>query len=104
MSRNQRILNTFDAQHGSGGDYGAVSVGTSATQVIPASDDRLGFLIQNGSSGTPVYIGFDSNVTAGNGVILPAPNGIYTDETYTGDVYVIAGSSGTDVRYQEITR
>jgi hypothetical protein len=81
-----------------------VSVGTAATEVIPASDDRLGFLLQNGSSGTTVYIGFDASVTASNGVILPAPNGIYTDETYTGPVYVIAGSSGTDVRYQEISR
>jgi len=102
---NQQVQNISEgvakASGGSTGSYGSESVGTSATEVIPASTERKSLLVQNAGSG-PVYVGFDSSVTTSNGVKVAA-GGTYADDTYTGSIYVIAASGTQDVRFQEVT-
>jgi len=113
MSRNQQIQNFIDALEaadgvsvderlGQTGNYGQANVSTSATLLIEGNINRQSTLIQNTGSG-PVYVGFDNEVTPSDGIEVAA-GGTYSDETYGGDVYVVAGSGTKDVRFQEVTQ
>jgi len=107
MPRNQLVTDIRAALEGeqeteTTGSYGAVSVGTSPVELIASSPGRASFLIQNVSTDTRAYVGFDSSVTPSNGTAVPAKAGTYADDTYTGSVYVVAESADTDIRFQEI--
>lgn len=81
------------------GDYGAVSVGVTATRIITGRSDLKGVII------TPLgttYIGIDSNVTVNTGEILYSGD-VFSDSgtnMFTGDIYGIAESGSVNVRYQ----
>lgn len=77
------------------GSYGAVSVTTSATQIVAPNARTTGVTIQ--PIGGDIYVGPDSSVTTSNGIKITDGNSAnYTD--HLGAVYGIA--SGTvDVRY-----
>lgn len=96
----------------------SVDVTTSATLVIPASDDRRVLMIQN-LSDTDIYIGFAAGVTvadgANSGIKIPANGGniSMTDLPNRGHglsrdindlaIYAVHGGSGTKkLRYIQI--
>jgi hypothetical protein len=112
MSRNQQIQNFIDAlEQATGvsvtspvaqtGAYGQQDVSTTAVEVVAANTDRQSALLQN-TGPEAVYVGFDSSVTAANGVEIAA-GGTYADETYSGALYAITSSGTTDIRFQEVT-
>lgn len=85
--------------------YGAVSVGSTATQILPADPGRRGFLISN-NGGQIIYIGFDASVTTSTGIqILPQDKFDQIGEhgAYRGAIYGITASSTSDCRFWEWT-
>lgn len=81
-------------------ETGQISVGTSATLILPARRQRRSLLIvQHGSNA--VYIGKDENVTSTTGVLLTGTAGVGLSIPTTGEVWGIAGSTQT-VSYIEI--
>lgn len=85
--------------------YNAVTISSTATNILPADNNRRGFMITN-NGGNIVYIGFDSSVTSSNGIqILPQDKFDLTGEhnVYKGAVWGITASSTSDVRYWEWT-
>jgi len=100
--RTARSTFSVDERLGQTGSYGQITVSTSATEVVAANTERQSVLIQNSGS-DPVYVGFDNAVTASDGIEVAA-GGTYADETYTGDVYAVAGAGTNDVRFQEVTQ
>jgi len=93
-----------DERLGDTGTYGQTTVSTTATLVVGADTTRQSVLVQNLSANVPAYVGFDNTVTAANGVQVPAGGGVYSDDSFTGDVYVIAESGTVDIRHQEVTQ
>ena len=81
-------------------ETGQISVGTSATLILPARRQRRSLLIvQHGSNA--VYIGKDENVTLTTGVLLTGTVGSGISIPTTGEIWGIAGSAQT-VSYIEI--
>ena len=81
-------------------ETGQISVGTSATLILPARRQRRSLLIvQHGSNA--VYIGKDANVTSTTGVLLAGTAGVGLSIPTTGEIWGIAGSAQT-VSYIEI--
>ncbi len=79
-------------------NYGAVSVGTVATLIIPANASRRAYLLQH-LGADDVYIGSTSGLTLANGVKL-SPAGSYSAENIKA-VYAISGVAGQDLRFSE---
>jgi hypothetical protein len=86
----------------------AVSVTTSATQIVAANPIRTGLIIENVGGGT-VYLGDDSSVTTSNGIKLAANatrelffNGGAWQFYYRGDLYGIVATGTSDVRVLEL--
>ena len=102
--RTARPTLPVDERLGQTGSYDSTAVSTSATLVVAADTDRQSVLVQNLSTDTPAYVGFDNAVTAASGVRVPAGGGVYSDDSFTGDIYVIAESGTVDIRHQEVTR
>lgn len=84
------------SQASTAGNFGAITVGTSATQIRAANTSRRSISIFNNGSVT-VYVGYDNTVTVSNG--MPIPPGGERELRVTSDVYGIAGTAGQDVRY-----
>jgi hypothetical protein len=81
-------------------NYGAVTIGTSATQIVAADADRCSIIIYN-NSGQTVYIG-DSGVTTADG--FPLLSGADITFYDTDAIYADAVSSADDVRYLEVSK
>lgn len=72
-----------------------IRVGTTATVILPANQNRTSYNLQNEST-TDVYIGFDQNVaTSGEkqGFNLRASGGSAEEEFHRGEVWGIASSA-----------
>ena len=81
-------------------ETGQVSVGTSATLILPARRQRRSLLIvQHGTNA--VYIGKDENVGTTTGVLLTGTAGAGISIPTTGEIWGIAGSAQT-VSYIEV--
>ena len=81
-------------------ETGQVSVGTSATLILPARKQRRSLLvIQHGTNA--VYLGKDENVSTTTGVLLTGTAGSGISIPTTGEIWGIAGSAQT-VSYIEI--
>lgn len=91
-----------DAIGATNGNYKSVTVDGTATQVLSATSNRTGFIVQNTDANADVYLGYDSSVTAGNGFIIPSNLGTFSDDRYTGPVYMVTGGASVDVRVQEL--
>lgn len=75
---------------------------TDATIVrITANDNRRAFVIGNLSSSVSVYVSYTTGATSTTAVKL-APNGIYADDVYNGNVYVFTSSGTADCGYTEV--
>lgn len=84
--------------------YGAVTVGTSATLILPANGYRKGCEIRNNFSNVTFYIGMDENVTASNGLpIVPGESFNTSGERtgWRGNIYGVVASGSADCRYWE---
>ena len=87
----------------------AVSVGTSATQIVPARTaypSRSGLIVANNSAVT-VFLGLgpsSASVTAATGVPLPAGTSLtFAGLSYAdGAVHGIVATGTADVRYYEL--
>lgn len=86
--------------------YGAVTITTEATQIIPANCDRKEIIITNNERRKVVYIGMDASVTVSTGTPF------YENQSrghargfgsYLGPIYGIVASGTADVRYWETT-
>ena len=81
-------------------ETGQVSVGTSATLILPARKQRRSLLvIQHGTNA--VYLGKDENVSTTTGVLLTGTAGSGISIPTTGEIWGVAGSAQT-VSYIEI--
>tara|TARA_R110000782_G_scaffold263592_1_gene356304 strand:- start:1855 stop:2424 length:570 start_codon:yes stop_codon:yes gene_type:complete len=83
------------------GDYGTVSVTTSATLIRAANIERSSCLVVNVGA-NDMHIGTDSSVTAANGIpVLSGQSLTFTVET---TIYGISTGGANDVRYlDEVT-
>ena len=94
----------------------AVSVGTSATELIAQNEARTKIHIQNLHGSTKLYLGQDNTVTISNGFEVAAasatPASSYVEERtvensdffYWGAIWGIVASSTVDVRVWEKER
>lgn len=86
--------------------YNTVTVQSSgATLILAANTWRSGCTIQNNGSVT-VYIGTDSSVATGTGIVLTAGSNYDFNgfQNYRGPIYGLAASATADVRYMEWTK
>ena len=84
--------------------YDTVSVTTSATLIVSASEARKELKLCNTANGTIVYLGQDSSVTTSNGFPLYENQSVAMERDWgqwLGDVYGIVGSGTADIRYWE---
>lgn len=82
----------------SGGAYGNVSVGTTATLIRPSAAGRASVMVKNNDPALVLYVGFDSSVTTANGFPVGPGEAAWWGD-YTGAVYGIAPSSTIDTRW-----
>lgn len=81
-----------------------VTVGTTATRLTPnTTGPRKSVIIQNHGS-TPVFIGYDDDVTAENGFRLPGVDGASLTLDSTAQVWAIVETGSQDVSVLEVTR
>ncbi len=83
--------------------FANVSVSTTATQILAASSDRKGAIIQNIST-SDVYIGPNDTITTSNAVFLgPGEKFGVGDfhERWNSTIFGIVASGTADVRYWE---
>ena len=80
--------------------YNAVSVTSTATEILPADTTRKGLIIKNVDSTNTIHLGMDTSVTSSNGMPL-GPGGTFQmshkNEMFTGSIYGIGAT--TDVRF-----
>ena|SRR3990167_1263577 len=79
--------------------WGAITVGTAATQILATNATRLSYIIVH--TDTTAYFGFSSSLNTANGFVLVA-NQIFGGDDYTGTVFGIVQSGNTSVRYLEV--
>lgn len=84
-------------------NYNAVSVGSTATLIMSANNERKGCLIFNNGANT-IYLGMASNVTSTTGLPLAA-NATFSNSDlhalWRGAIYGITASSTSDTRFWE---
>lgn len=90
---------TSREQRGGSISSGAVSVGTSAVQLLAASDTRQSFTLHNASA-NPIWIG-PSGVLTGSGLQINAGE-TYKEEDCTAAIFAIAGSAGNNMRVYQV--
>jgi hypothetical protein len=78
----------------------AVSVGTSAVQLVDGTTGRRGVLVKNNHATQILYVGNDANVTTSNGFPIAA-GGSQQFDNYTGTLYGIGSGAATDARIFE---
>lgn len=87
--------------------YNSVSIGTSATLIIAANQNRKSIIIVNTDTTNKLYIGPDNNITTSNAIEIETTGGNLTEDSggtrmYLGDIWGI--STGTiSVRWWERT-
>ena len=94
-------VNLSGTQGGTVNDPTAVSVGTSATQLLPALTTRKACRFTNAGSVT-VYIGGASVLTTTGAIALTPGQSWYEDNGAAAAWYGISGSAAQSVRIQEI--
>lgn len=85
------------------GNYGTVSVTTSAKLIVAANEKRKAISIVNSSNGD-LFIGPDSSITTANAIPLygyTTRDSNKTPEGWLGPIYGITASGTVDVRYWE---
>lgn len=83
--------------------YNAVSVGSTATQILPSNPARRGCLVLNNGSST-MYLGMDANVTTSNGFPIAAGSSLSNSgehEDWRGAIFGIVVTGSVDVRFWE---
>lgn len=88
--------------------YGAVSVGNTATLIIPANVTRHSIVISNEDTALTVYFGPDTSITTANAPGI-YPGGNFTEDsgatnTWKGPIYGIVSAGTASVRYWERTQ
>lgn len=64
---------------------------TNAVVVLPSNPNRILYIVQNGFT-AQIILGFDSLTSTTRGIRI-APEGLWTDELYRGDVWAVAASN-----------
>lgn len=80
----------------------AISVTTSATEIVASNNKRVGLLISNLTNGE-VFVGPTNDVTVSNGVLIAA-KGNFGDSgkfSWKGSVFGIVNAGTADVRFWE---
>ena len=85
------------------GSYGSVSVGVTATEIVPANPDRIALIITI-KDNVQVFLGLDNGVTIANGVPFKQDDVLEIDQEnlYTGAIFGIVASGSAGVRFMEI--
>lgn len=85
------------------GSYNTVTVGSTATLIIAANNNRKGLIICNNGSAS-LFFGPNASITTSNAMPLAAAAYFITSgerEDFRGAIYGIVASSTNDVRYWE---
>jgi hypothetical protein len=85
----------------SNGSNSAVSIGTSAAQIVDGTSMRRSVVVQNAHASNVLYVGANSSVTTSNGIKIAAGDSISFND-YVGTLYGIASGASTDVRVFEV--
>ena len=83
--------------------YNAVTIQSTATQVLSGNAERKGAIFSNNGTQT-LFLGMDSSVTTSNGLPLVANGTLTMDDfggVWKGQVWGIVASSTADLRYWE---
>ena len=84
---------------------GQITITGSATQVVPANQDRLEVRITKvGVAANDIYLGCNSSVTTSSGHVLPGACGQTLTLTTTGAVFGITVGGSQVVSFLEITQ
>jgi len=85
------------------GSYGPISVGITATEIVPANPDRIALIITV-KDNVEVFLGLDDGVTTANGTQYKQDDVLEIDQVnlYTGAIFGIVASGSADVRFMEI--
>ncbi len=85
------------------GNYGSISVGITATEIVPANPDRIALIITV-KDNVEVFLGLDDGVTTANGTQYKQDDVLEIDQVnlYTGAIFGIVASGSADVRFMEI--
>ena len=79
----------------------AVSVGTTATEIIAAKAERTSFYIENAEAVTTIFVGGDNTITTVTGLPVQA-GGIITEDMghrmWKGPIFGIVATGTADVR------
>lgn len=83
------------------GSYGVVTVGLTATEIVPGNPARRSVLILNADA-NDIAVGLDSSVQLGTGFTVDATGGSLKIDDYTGPVFGISATASSNVRFLEI--
>ena len=96
----RQIYGALLADRSANMSFNSTLVSAAPLKVIETNNKRKYFSLQN-LGAVSVYLGASPSVTSLNGVMIAA-SGYYTDQNYTGDVYLVTASGSCDVRWQEV--
>lgn len=82
----------------------AVVSSAGGTSLVAANGNRSAAIIQNLHATTKLYLGRDSTVTTGNGILVSPAGGIFIDQFSTDAWFGIQESGTGDARVIEVTR
>jgi len=101
------LLFAFASAAHAGGSNGQTDCSNTAGVIVAANIKRLSWLLTAPTTNSAtVYVGFSSAVTtagATRGIPIDA-GGVFSDSTYTGDVYCIVAAGTQPLIYGETTR
>lgn len=80
----------------------AVSVGTSATQILAANTERKSAVIYNNSAAS-VFVGPANTVTTATGFVIPTGQALTDADTVDAWWGIVVGPGASDVRVIEVS-
>lgn len=79
--------------------YGAVTVSTSAKEIVASNGMRRRVVVQNNHASNDLYLGDDDSVATTSGLHLVAGDSVELHSPKA--IYGIASAASTDVRYYD---
>lgn len=80
------------------GNFGSLTVGTTATLLEAKKLHRVSFTVVNADPTATVYLGMNNTVTTATGLPIVA-GASFTEDYYVGDIYAIVAAGTVDLRY-----
>lgn len=82
---------------------GTVTVGTSATQILAASNNRLQAIIRNTSGTDSLFLGYSDAITTSNAPIKLSAGDAWVEDVSVTALFGIVSSGTVTAAHQEVT-